>query len=251
MFYVYMYLDPLYPANYSVNEKEYKYTPIYIGKGKWRNQRHNDHLKNCRNKIFENKINYWKKNNIDPIVIIINDNMTEIDAWELEVKLIKSIGRFDLGKGPLLNLTNGGEGPAGRIPWNKGKKTGSFLSETGRKIISDANKHPKNHGKKISAALKGKQKSDEHKQKLSKSLQGNIPWNKGKSGLQEAWNKAKVLSDEHKQKLSEAHKGRPNTPEQKEKISKKLKGRVVSDETRRKMSESRKRLWAERKNNDN
>ena len=50
---------------------------------------------------------------------------------------------------------------------------------------------------------------------------GNIPWNKGKEGIQEAWNKGKNLSKEHRKKLSESHLG--NKP---------------SIETRKKMSES-------------
>jgi hypothetical protein len=51
------------------------------------------------------------------------------------------------------------------------------------------NKIPWNLGKKY----KGKPRSEETKKKIGEknkiSLLGNIPWNKGKSGLQVAWNK--------------------------------------------------------------
>lgn len=43
--------------------------------------------------------------------------------------------------------------------------------------------------KKISSAQIGKKLSDEHKEKLSKAHKGKIPWNKGKRGVQVAWNK--------------------------------------------------------------
>lgn len=41
--------------------------------------------------------------------------------------------------------------------------------------------------------------NDETKKKISESLKGNIPWNKGKKGLQKA-------SEETRKKLSESHK---------------------------------------------
>lgn len=79
----------------------------------------------------------------------------------------------------------------------KGKYTGDKHPNWGRKTsletcqkISDAmtgDKNP-NFGKKLSAATKqkmsaaakGKQKSEEHCRKMSESMKGRIPWNKGK-----------------------------------------------------------------------
>lgn len=43
--------------------------------------------------------------------------------------------------------------------------------------------------KKISDAHIGKKLSNEHKEKLSNAHKGKIPWNKGKRGVQVAWNK--------------------------------------------------------------
>ena len=39
---------------------------------------------------------------------------------------------------------------------------------------------------------------------------GNKPWNKGKKGLQTAWNKGIPRSEETKNKLREANLGRPS-----------------------------------------
>ncbi len=46
-------------------------------------------------------------------VVILSDSLLEKEAFALEVQLIKAIGRKP--NGPLVNLTDGGEGPAGRV----------------------------------------------------------------------------------------------------------------------------------------
>lgn len=66
--------------------------------------------------------------------------------------------------------------------------------------------------KKISEGQKGWKQSAETREQMSKARKGNIPWNKGKTG---------IYSDETI-----------------EKIRKGAKGRIASKETKRKMSES-------------
>lgn len=75
---------------------------------------------------------------------------------------------------------------------------------------------------KISETTKGRPKkpfSEEHKRNLKKSLKGNIPWNKGKTGLQ-------VHSDETKTKMSRAAKGRKKSEEHLEALSKSRQNKV-------------------------
>ena len=59
-----------------------------------------------------NRSNYWKnivsKTNYE--VEIIQENLTQEEAFELEVFLINLYGRIDLKNGILCNLTDGGEG---------------------------------------------------------------------------------------------------------------------------------------------
>lgn len=71
--------------------------------------------------------------------------------------------------------------------------------------------------------------SEESRRKLSEALKGRSPWNKGKKGLQVAWNKGKPHTPETLRKISEAVKGEnhPNF------------GKSHTLETRRKMSETR------------
>jgi len=221
MFYVYAYL------------RSTDLTPYYIGKG-------------------QGKRAFGKEHSVvvprdKSRIVFLETNLTELGAFALERRYIRWYGRKDTGTGILRNKTDGGDGATGIIPWNRNKKTGSFITATGRKKLSDANKGiPKNHGEKISAALKGKPKTEEHKKKLSEAGKGNTPWNKGKTGVQESSRKGVKVSDEVRAKMSASHKGKANTEEQKAKISAKLKSRVISEETRRKMSEARKKIWAEK-----
>ena len=225
MFYVYAYL------------RTEDLTPYYIGKGHG-----NRAWQKCHSVVVPKDLSR---------IVMLEQNLTELGALALERRMIRWYGRQDLGTGILRNQTDGSEGSTGITPWNRGKKTGSYLTKAGRKQVSDANTGvPKNHGAEVSVGLKGKPKSEEHKRKLSEAGKGNVPWNKGKTGVQESARKGVKVSDEVRAKMSKAHMGKKNTPEARAKISAKLKGRVMSEETKKKMSEARKKLWAEKKKNE-
>ena len=100
---------------------------------------------------------------------------------------------------------------------------------------------------------KGTPRSEETKEKISKSLQGNIPWNKGK-----------ILSEAQKRRISEDTKrGMGNLSEEKKENIKKThfktgqtpwnKGKrgcfSHTDEWKQANSERMKRVWDERKKN--
>jgi hypothetical protein len=87
----------------------------YIGKGKgnrWKTfteaAKYNPYL---RNTIIK-----YKQNGMKMLVTIVRNKLTEAEAFETEIALIASIGRKDKNKGPLLNMTNGGEGMSGWRP---------------------------------------------------------------------------------------------------------------------------------------
>lgn len=99
-------------------------------------------------------------------IVMIETNLTDAEAIDLEVELIKKHGRKDLGTGILRNMTDGGDGQAGRI----------CLDETRNKIgKANTGKPSSMKGKKnpgLSASLKGKPKSLEHVKKLSVAKKG-------------------------------------------------------------------------------
>ena len=124
-------------------------TPYYIGKGK--NNR--AYIRNKKERIHKPT---------DPKrIIILHGNLTEQEAFEKEMYYIQLYGRKDISSGILHNLSNGGEGNAGRVSPNKGKKFGPQSPELIAKRASA-----------ISKAKLGIKFSPEHRAAMSKSRIG-------------------------------------------------------------------------------
>lgn len=72
------------------------------------------YCKDCgRNTHFRNKVTRIQACGLDPIITFPFHSLTEDEAYIIEVEEIARIGRKDLGKGPLVNWSDGGEGPSG------------------------------------------------------------------------------------------------------------------------------------------
>lgn len=127
-------------------------TPYYIGKGKGR-----------RIDSSHDSVGLPPKERR----IYLKKNLTEEEAFAHEIYMIDVFGRKDIGTGVLRNQTPGGDNPPPNkmAGWNKGMKM-NFSPQ---------------RGKKISKSLSQYVKTDEHRENLSKSCKGRIPWNKGKS----------------------------------------------------------------------
>lgn len=94
--------------------------PFYVGYGK--NKRHLEHLHEALRKPVpvagEHKLNTIRKiirNGLAPVIQIIDQNLSKEQACELEIFLIDLIGRSDQNKGPLTNMTRGGDG---NVDWS-------------------------------------------------------------------------------------------------------------------------------------
>jgi len=134
---------------------------------------------------YENKHrnNYWNHivKKVEYEVIIVKENLSWEDACDWEKSEIEKIGRKDLGLGPLVNMTDGGEGTQGVI-----------ITEE-RRI-------------NISLAVKKAMLNPEVIQKMKNAKVNFKPWNNGMKG----WNSGKHnfnygnhWSDEKKNELSE------------------------------------------------
>lgn len=135
IFYTYVYLDPRKPGNYSYcnGNINFDYEPFYVGEGYGR--RYENHIKEAKKKQNkkgnQHKLNIirqiWKKLDQDPIIIFYERGVNKLISQHLECLLIAKIGRQDLDKGPLTNLTDGGDGNIGSIKTDKWKKTHSSI----------------------------------------------------------------------------------------------------------------------------
>lgn len=108
--------------------------PFYIGKGC--EERASDFSR--RSYFHKNLVSKIRSLNLEPEVVILHQNLTEQEAFELEVREIKFYGRRDLGEGPLINMTDGGEGSSGNYHSEETKKRiGDFHRG---KIVSEETK---------------------------------------------------------------------------------------------------------------
>jgi hypothetical protein len=205
--------------------------PFYIGKGRgrraWKTDRRSQYWKNI---VKEGRLS----------VEIVQNALTEKEAFELERLLIKQYGRRQYG-GCLCNLTDGGEGGSGMV----------MSEEAKAKLAAAARGKP--------AHNKGVPLSDETKQKLSASLKGRPgPWT-GKKRPSPSEETRKKMSEAHKGKnnhfygrhhsdeskvlISEAKrrkKGQPLSEEHKQALKEANTGKKLSEEHRRKLSEAHK-----------
>lgn len=118
-YYVYALLDSSKSGEYIYNNYKFKYEPFYIGKGT--KSRYKNTLKD-KTAFKKNKIDKLKRNNIDIITIKVIENITNDDAIIFEKELISLIGRRDLKEGPLVNMTNGGDGRLNSSPSEETKR---------------------------------------------------------------------------------------------------------------------------------
>lgn len=105
MFYVYVYRDPRPTKN---NQ------PVYVGKGT--GDRDLSHWsRGSHNKPFQDFIAHLKVRGLVATCERVFETEDESAAFAKEVELISLYGRRNLGKGPLFNLTDGGEGATGAV----------------------------------------------------------------------------------------------------------------------------------------
>jgi len=197
MFYVYTYLRE-------------DGTPYYVGKGSG-----------------ERAFKKWGKGIKPPkdpsCIVIVEGNLDEQLAFDLERKLIAEYGRKDLGTGILHNKTDGGEGSSGHKTYgwvwseeSKAKRRGSGNPAYG-KPSSQKQK------KTCQAVHTGRVHSDESKAKRAEKMKGKFAGEKspmfGRKKTPdeiERYLESRVytpLTEEHKEKLRQKNLGKKQKPE--------------------------------------
>jgi GIY-YIG catalytic domain len=179
VFYVYFHINPL------------KNHVFYVGIG-------------CKRRAYskEGRNNIWKRTvaKYGFIVDIVEEGLTWEEAQEREKHYIKRIGRRDLGKGTLVNLTDGGEGTSGFIQSDKQKEI-TRLRNIGNKYAA---------GFKNSLGIKQSQETIDKRikktrgRKRTETQRMNI--SNGKKGV-----KLPPFTPERSKKQSERTKGVVNT----------------------------------------
>jgi hypothetical protein len=177
--------------------------PFYVGKGS--GERCNAHVVEAkyyvkRKSLKLNKIRKLMRLGMEPIVIKLEENVSDKQALDLECLLIAEMR--DLGFA-LTNMTDGGDGAQGY-------------------------KHTEEYKQVMREKFKGRIITEEHRQKMCKPKSEQGRKNIALARLQMDYRP----TDEHKRKTSEALKGRPSpmqgrtqTDEAKAKMSAWRKGR--------------------------
>lgn len=148
-------------------------------------------------------------------ILVLAKDLAEDEAFFMEMQLISTYGRIDLGTGCLRNRTNGGEGGSGAI-------------------------RTAEHRAKVSAVHKGLRHTDAAKAKMSKSRTGTKRSEETKARMSASFRGRKIgpMSEEQKAKISATTKGRPKPEAFKAKISEANRGRKLSEASRAKISRS-------------
>lgn len=253
IFYNYIYVDPRKPGRYSYEglNMSFLYEPFYVGKGK--NKRmfcHSEKEKSYKGNKLKNIIS--KGFNPYEYIIKIKKEIIELESLEYETYLIKTIGRYDLGLGPLTNLTDGGDGACNLSPkfkkvfsemskGNNNKQSRYYLINVKGFSEKEANDYLKEKGKKSGLKLKGRKLNltQEEIYKRSKHCKGKT--------YEEIYGEEKAKELKKKKSLSLKNKnyeeryGEEKSLEIKEKISKKQKGRIKTKEEIIKTNETKRK----------
>jgi hypothetical protein len=217
----------------------YKYlrqdgTPYYVGKGKgdraWYKGKHE------RINLPEDKER----------IVIVEENLTEEQAFNLERELIKKYGRKDLGTGILRNLTEGGEGAAGFRPGRPPQERIDRIAASNRGQPRSAETKEKQSKIKI-----GTKQSEEHKQNKANKIKGikrseelKKQWSESKKGTK---NPMYGKESSRKGKSLEEIYGIEKAKELQEKARINSTGKKDSKDTRKNKSEAQKKSWIKRK----
>jgi len=185
-----------------VHKKKTTGEVFYVGKGK-----------GSRANSKTNRSNYWKSTvkKHGHIVEYIEVDLQEWAAFEIESNLISLYGRKDIGLGPLVNLSDGGEGSAGHI-WTDDMKTWRSIKTKEFMAIPENRQHLSKikSGVPVSEeqAIKNKKNLDDNRVVARKAVSNYLKGKWQEPEFRSAMitrSRSLVMSEEAKAKISVAH----------------------------------------------
>jgi hypothetical protein len=200
----------------SIEKRHYVYvifrpdgSPCYVGKG--RGKRWQSHFWDFKSrKINPHLASIITQGKGRLPVILLRTELTNAEACEIEIALIRAIGREKHG-GPLVNLTDGGDGTVGlNTPKSKEHCAKIAIGNTGKKFSDERRAN-------ISKSLIGRKASAE--ECLARSIrQTGVKRGPYKEGTGANISRSKIgkklgpKSEAAKAKISAAHRGRKRPP---------------------------------------
>ena len=233
-------------------------SPCYVGKGQGKRWRM--HLRKSHNPWLRRIV---AKANGDIPIVVIRSGLTEAEAFEIEIALIKAIGRKKDG-GPLVNMTDGGEGISGyrmrpeviervsRINRGNTYRLGFKASDETRAIQSAlkiGRKQTQEHIESRVAPLRNRKRPPELCAKISAGKIGKSPQKYNWSPEACARQKERFDDQELRDKISAATKLAQTRPEVQAHYDARRGGRTEEEMVihRRELAKKRARIYRARK----
>jgi len=209
-------------------------SPCYVGKGRGNRYRklsrtHNAHLAAI-----------IKKAGGSLPIVVIRCGLTESEAFETEIALIKAIGRKANG-GPLANLTDGGEGTSGAVmspEWraHRGVKAReAWADPVYRATLTKArlgNHHSAGHSPsaEVRAVVAEKMRGNTHTLGLRHKESSKILMSKARKGVPK--------TESHRAAIGAGHRGKKKSESHRAAMSACRIGVAMDEDTKLKISES-------------
>lgn len=191
---------------------------FYVGKGRGKRAfRHVDGR--SQNALVARRIAKLKDAGFVPVVELL-PAATDEAAFALEHRLVAMFGRHDKGAGTLLNRTDGGDGPKGRV-FTAEEKAAIAARLKGRPVSAATRE-------KLSATNKAKV-DDAYRAAVSERLRGH------------------EVTAETRAKIGAAGRGRRQSPESIAKRAAAHRGQKRSEETKARMRLAQREAWRRRR----
>lgn len=178
---------------------------VYIGKTtrtvalRWREHIRDSRTTKIPRQAIHRALRKYGKNNFTIEAVYKAKGIGELSKMETFFIVLHQSHKTGNG----YNLTLGGEGVLEPSPEVRGRigsgQRGKARSEEHCRRISEAKK-----GK--ASNRRGVTLSPDTRERISRAGRGRIPWNKGKKGVQVAWNKGKLFDEVTRQRMSDSKK---------------------------------------------